>query len=607
MKPLTRFFFAAALATCCLAATAAPPAASPPATKTLRYAFVAAETGFDPARISDLYSRYVAAHIFDAPYRYDYLARPARIVPNTATAMPEVSADFRTWTIRLRPGIFFTDDPAFRGQARELTAADYVYAYKRFYDPANKSPAYTDTREQGALGLDALREASLKNRTPFDYDTEVEGVRALDRYTLQFRLAEPRPRFLYRLADNGGFAAVAREVVQAHGDAVGEHPVGTGPFRLAQWRRSSFIALERNPGFREQFYDAEPAADDADGQALLARLKGRRLPMIDRVEINIIEESQPRWLAFLNDELDLAFPVPPEFITIAAPNGKLAPHLARRGMVLARVLNSDHTLNYFNMTDATVGGYQPDKVALRRALALAIDVQREISVVRRGQAIPAQSIVAPGTWGYDPSLRIGAAEHSPARAQALLDVYGYVDRDGDGWRDMPDGSPLLIRFASSPDAASRQYEQLWHSSMNAIRVRLQIDSAQWPEQLKAARAGKLMIWELGSTASTPDVQPALTSLYGPAAGGENLARFASVRYDEVYQRMQALPDGPERLAALRELQKITAAYAPHKYHVHRVLNDISQPWLIGYRRPQFGNQWWQYVDIDSALAAERRK
>src|SRR5690348_1694522 len=114
-------------------------AGPPSGEKVLRYAFVAAETSFDPAVVSDLYSRIVTAHVFEALYRYDYLARPSKVVPHTATAMPEVSDDFRTWTIRIRPGIFFADDPAFDGKPRELVAADYVYAWKRFFDPALKS------------------------------------------------------------------------------------------------------------------------------------------------------------------------------------------------------------------------------------------------------------------------------------------------------------------------------------------------------------------------------------------------------------------------------------------------------------------------------------
>ena len=107
--------------------------------KELRYAFRIAETGFDPASITDLYSRTVAGAIFDAPLEFEFLARPARVRPNTAAAMPEVSEDFRTFTFRIRPGIYFDDDPAFKGRRRELTAADYVYSIKRHYDPRWKS------------------------------------------------------------------------------------------------------------------------------------------------------------------------------------------------------------------------------------------------------------------------------------------------------------------------------------------------------------------------------------------------------------------------------------------------------------------------------------
>ncbi len=566
----------------------------------LRYSFPAAETGFDPAQLSDLYSRTVTAHIFDGLYVYDHLARPVVLKPNTADGMPQVSDDFRTWTVKIKPGIYFADDPAFKGTKRELVAADYVYQWKRFFDPATKSPLYSSFNEAGALGVDALRQDALKHKKPFDYDREVEGIRALDRYTLQFKLDKPRPRFIYTLAEGNVFGAVAREVVEFYGDKIMEHPVGTGPFKLASWRRSSKIVLERNPGYRERFYDATPGADDAEGQAMLARFKGRRLPMLDRVEISIIEVSQPRWLAFLNEQFDL-LAVPLEFATVAAPNGQLAPNLARRGIGLQRIVNADRTLFYFNMEDPLVGGYTPDKVALRRAISLATDVGREINLLRRGQAIPAQSMVSPGSWGYDSNFKTENSDFSVARAKALLDMYGYTDRDGDGWRDQPDGKPLVIDYATQPDELSRQFDELWKKNLDAIGVRLKIIKGQWPEQLKMARAGQLMIWQLGYSAANPDVQDSLGILYGPAAGGQNLPRFKLAQFDAVYERMASLPDGPERLALLHEAIKLVVAYAPHKYNVHRILTDLTQPWLIGYRRPVFGNQFWQYVDVDPAL------
>jgi ABC-type transport system substrate-binding protein len=128
----------------------------------LRVLFESAETGFDPARTSDLYSSRVESHIFEPLLSYDPLAIPVRVVPCTADALPEASADFRTWTLRVRPGIYFTDDPAFRGQRRELVAADYVYSFKRIYDPVTKSPAYSSLHEDGIVGLEALRERALR-------------------------------------------------------------------------------------------------------------------------------------------------------------------------------------------------------------------------------------------------------------------------------------------------------------------------------------------------------------------------------------------------------------------------------------------------------------
>jgi len=574
--------------------------------KVLRYAFVAAETSFDPVAISDLYSRICTTHMFEALYRFDYLARsPAKVVPHVAAAMPEIADDFRTWTIRIQPGIYFTDDPAFKGSRRELVAADFVYSWKRFFDPVHRSPSYTNFQEQGVIGLDALRQEALATKKPFDYGREVEGLRALDRYTLQFRLAEPRPRFLYTIADSSLIGAVAREVVEFYGDRVAEHPVGTGPFKLAQWRRSSFIAFERNPTYRRVLYDGEPGADDAEGHALLARFRGRTLPMIDRVEVSIIEESQPRWLSFLNGQIDLLMSVPLEFSEEAVPGGKLAPWLGKRGVSMDRFANPDRTLFYFNMDDPIVGGMTPEKVALRRAICLATDIGAEIVQIRRGQAIPAQSGVAPGGWAYDPAYRSENGIYSPARAKALLDMYGYIDRDGDGWREKPDGTPLVIEYATQPSALDRQFDGLWKKNMDAVGLRLKIKAAQWPEQLKAARAGQLMIWQLGYTSTSPDVQDGLETLYGPAAGGQNLSRFRNARFDQIYQQMQALPDGPERLALLREAQNIVTAFAPQKYNVHRIVTWLYHARLIGLRAPMYGNQFWQSVDIDGRVSAGR--
>ena len=576
--------------------------------KVLKIAFSAGETSLDPARIVDLYSRTITPHIFEAMYTYDHLARPSRIKPLLATSLPEISADFKVWTIRIRPGIYFAGDPAFKGTRREVVAQDFIYQMKRVVDPANKSPVVSGLLDSKFIGLAGLREDALKNKKPFDYDKPIEGMQALDRHTLRLVLEEPRPRLLETLASSDLFPAVAREVVEFYGDKIDAHPVGTGPFRLKQWRRSSLIVLERSPDFREETYQAEPAPDDAAGQAILARFKGRRIPMLDEVQVAIIDENQPRWLSFLNTQLDALVgnvaPLPADFLHAAMPNGKLAPNLAKRGIIAIPNLNSDSGLSYFNMEDPVVGGLEPHKVALRRAISLAYDVEREIRLLRRGAAVVAQSPVVPNTTGYDPKFKSEMSDYDPPRAKALLDLYGYVDRDGDGWRELPDGKPFTLEIATQPEQRSRQFDELMRKNMDAIGIRTKFMVAKWPENLKAARAGKLMWWLLGSSAASPDGQGSLARMYGPQAGSQNLARFKLPEFDRVYERMQQLPDGPEREDLFRRAKLLTTAYMPYKTHVHRIETDIMHPWVLGFRRPVFWQDWWQFVDIDLARQAK---
>ena len=575
------------------------------APKTLRVAFAAAETGFDPAQVQDLYSRTVISHIFDAPLEFDFMARPTRLRLNTLVAMPEVSSDFRTFTFRLRLGIYFQDDPAFGGKPRELVAADYVYSWKRIYDPRWKSPMLFVLENSKVAGLTELRAASLKGKRPFDYSTEVDGLRALDRYTLQLKLNEPNPRMIYNFADASLFGAVAREVVEAYGDDIMAHPVGTGPFRLAAWTRSSRIVLERSPTYREELYDFEAAADVPQLAAETARLRGRRLPLVDRVEVSVIEESQPRWLAFLQGQLDLLDPVPVDLVRVAAPNGKLAPFLERNGIKAVFTPMSDITLSYFNMEHPLVGGYGPEKVALRRAIALGFDGSEYIRSIFSGYGVQASAPFVPATFGHDPSYRTDMTEYDPARAKALLDTYGYVDRDGDGWRETPEGAPLTLEIAATNTQRDRSQNELWKKYMSAIGLRTSFRIAQWPELVKQSMAGQLMMWSYAWQVGQPDSGQIFGMAYGPNRESINDARFDLPAYNRLFEQQRVMPDGPERLAVLREATRLMVAYMPYLLHMHRVYVDLAQPWVVGWRRHPFTSRKWSWIDIDVDLRAAR--
>jgi ABC-type transport system substrate-binding protein len=542
--------------------------------------------------------------MFDALYEYEFLARPVRIRPRTAAGMPEASADFKTFVVRVRPGIYFSDDPAFKGQRRELVAQDYVYSIKRHFDPRWKSPRTADFENIKMLGLSELRAAAIKGRQPFDYDREVEGLRALDRYTLQFKLGQPNPRFADELTTSAVTGAVAREVVEMYGDRIMEHPVGTGAFRLAEWRRSSRISFVKNPNYREEYYNEEAPVGDRLAQAAVAKLNGRRLPLVDRVEVSVIEENQPRWLSFVNGEMDVIEQVPEDFTATAIPNNKVAPNLAKRGVYEVRYLRNDVALSYFAMEHPVIGGYTPAKVALRRAISLAVNIDEEIRAVRRGQAIPAQSIMGPGVSGYDAAFKSDMSDFSRARAMALLDLHGYVDRDGDGWREQPDGSPLTIEYATQPDDLSRQLITQWKKNMDAVGLRIVFRTAKWPENLKASHAGKLMMWGVAWSAG-PDGEGFLLLCHGKARGQANHARFMLPEYDRLFELQRSLPDGPERFAVMDQMKKLTVAYMPYKAHVHRIWTDLAHPWVVGYHRNVFVRDFWRYVDVDPAERARR--
>jgi ABC-type transport system substrate-binding protein len=594
MRPGLRLF-AAILATA-LGVSIGALAAEPQ--KVLRYAFPNAETNFDPAQVSDNYSQTVNVAIFDTLLTYEYLKRPFALKPNVVESVPEAEDNGKRYVFKIRPGIYFADDPAFGGKKRELTAHDFAYSMKRFLDPRWRSPnQYVLTETLDVIGAkEAVKRAQASGK--YDYEADLPGIQVRDRYTLVIRLATTNYNFLYYMGGNF-FPAVAREVVEKYGDDIGAHPVGTNAFRLAFWKRSAKIILEANPNYREHFWDEDPG-DDPVNIEIARRMKGKRIPQIGRLEIDVIAEQQPRWLAFLNEDHDYIERVPNEFAFTAFPNDKLAPGLAKRGITMDRWLPMEIVYTYFNMEDPVVGGYSPEKVALRRALVLAYNVEDEIRILRKQQAIVAYSPIGPGARGYDPEFRSQAAEYDAVRARALLDMYGYIDRDGDGYRENPDGSKLVVEYASSPELFYREMDGLWKRSLDAIGVKIDFKKAPWQEHLKTARAGKLQMWFLSWNTSMPDAEAFFTALYGPNKGQSNHSRFALPAFDELFRQSKQLPDGPERNRIYRDMERLFLAYAPWKLNVHRISTNMSHPSVIGARWTPALLCPWKYVDVDPA-------
>ena len=569
--------------------------------KTLRVTFQVAETGFDPTRTSDYYSGMVNEAIYDRLLTYDYLARPAKLVPDAAESLPQITDHGKTYTFKIRKGIYFTPDPAFKGKKRELTAEDYAYSIKRFFDPRNRSP-YAFLFEGKIVGLDE-QGARARKAGRFDYEAKIAGLEVPDRYTLRIHLKEIDHGLPHILAfDLSG--AVAREVIEFYGEDTNAHPVGSGPYRLKQYTRSSKIVLEANPGYRPTFWDFQPGDDSLDKE-IAAQMKGKKLPAIGNVEISIMEETQSRWLAFEKGETDMEYQLWDIASTFMTEDGKLKPAFVKRGIKLDRTVDPEITYTYFNMQEKIgdqlnpVSGYSKERIALRRAIAMAYKIDDQIRIIRKGQAVRAEYPIPPGVAGHDPNYKYGIP-YDPRTANALLDKFGYK-RGADGYRAMPDGKPLVIRYSSTPTERDRQFDELMRRSLDSIGIHLEIHKDRFADLLKLEKRCRLMMHTAAWIADYPDGDNFMQLLYGPNTRQSNNACYQSPEFDKLYEKSRTLPDGPERTRLYRAMARRVEVDTAWIMSDSRVRNMLMHPWVIGFRKHPALHEEWMYIDFDSSV------
>jgi len=575
----------AALALAC-AAHAADPA------KVLRLASPDIDT-LDAQAYADDPSFQVLMAIFEPLYEWDYLASSPKLSPLTAAALPEITDGGRTWTIRMKQGIRFSDDPAFGGKPRELTADDYVYSYKRWMDPNGRrggAPIVTDLLIGARAVVDAARTSGK-----FDFDQPIAGLRALDRYTLQLKLTEVNYPSVY---DTLSFVpASAREVVEAAGRDIKIRAVGTGPYLLKEWKRGSRIVLEANPNYREAFF---PANDDPRHAALVRSMKGKRIPRIGTVEIAIMDEDLPRLLQFERGDLDVVV-LRGEVASRMLADGKLKPEYAARGMVRHVFAEPFTFLFYFNMADPVIGGMDKNRIALRRAMAYAVDVDTLIRVVYAGQALPASQFVPPGVVGHDPTVAPKAL-YDPNAANALLDRFGYTGRDAEGVRRTPEGKPLTITMTLRSGAVMREVQTLWKKNLAAVGLRTDFHVTPFQDAIKELERGQYQTY-FGGFGGSPSGYNVLSQLHGRQPQRVNVTQFHDPDYDRAADAFLKSDSVEGQVAAARKMTEIAYTYMPELPACFRLETNVVQPWVQGYAPPIF-TSYWKYLDVDPARRAQ---
>ena len=575
-----------------------PAPASPANLKVYRHSLDQSPTSLDPAQASNVYASYVIAAVYDSLFSYKYLARPYLLKPNLAEDWPEISPDGLEYTIRIKRGVFFADDPAFPGGVgRELTVADIIYSLLRNFDPK--------TRAQGAwlwqgriAGLDEWKAAGA------DYSREVDGLRALDRYTLRIRLTQPYPQLLETLAQSYS-AVVPREAVEFYGREFSVHPVGSGPFRVLSYD-TALVVMERNPRFRQEPVDiwAEGYDPKTQGEFGLERIQGRSPPFVDRLEIYFIGETSARWNSFTKgDEV--------QYVTV--PNEQFDRILAAHNPVTFKQEIRDRYYGYagveagfvfqaFNLAYPEFG-YNPDpererrNKALRCAIIKTFDWDARNESFYGGIGVVFPGVIVPVVPEFDPDLPRDSVTRDVEGAKKLLRENGWT----------ADNLPVLTYGTTAGVLNRLMYEQLraWLKEIGYPPDKVVLKQyATFGDISRAWKESELPWVAKGWGLDYPDAENTLQLFYGPnGSPGSNDSNYRNPEYDELFRQAKVMLPSPERTRIYQRLNRIVIDDCLAVTGISRTRIHLWHKNVIAFPdREIVGGFFLKYVDVtDDAI------
>ncbi|MFL6678126.1 MAG: ABC transporter substrate-binding protein [Burkholderiaceae bacterium] len=584
---------ARALAGVTLAGALTAPASAPAQDKSvLTVPRISQFESLDPPRGFGQTEDQVVKQVYSLLVSYSYLERPYKLEADLLEAMPTLSADKLTLTFHLRKGVHFVDNACFpAGKGRELTSDDVLYSLKRYADGNINSKSWFAM--QGAVvGLDDYRAATVKAGPSADLTSrDVAGLHKVDASTFTIRLTHENALFLYALT-MAPTAIVPREAVQFYKERFALNPVGTGPFMAMQAvDRKGVIRLERNPNYYRTYPTVGEPGDAARG---LLKDAGKRLPLVDELEMPLIEELQPAALKFLRGELDWRPMDRANFTKMVRrdPGGtfRLAPEFAGRFAIHdVPSLETDYLL--VNMRDPVLGRNK----LLRQALAAAFDAQAVVDVLWNGRGRALNSLVPWDIPGNERETGAAGHPHDLALARKLLAQAGYPDGKG-----LP---PLTISFFQTHVAAHNEFDLL-KAQLAAIGVQAKGVFMDQPTFTKAAENGNFQLASFGWEADYPDAEDFYQLLYGPnAPPASNWTGYANPAYDKAYQAMRFMANGPERLAQMRTMNALIAEDVPLIVLFDPLKFGITQNWVGNFKRNLL-IQEHMYLSVD--MARKRR-
>jgi ABC-type transport system substrate-binding protein len=627
--------------------------------------------------------------IYEPLYGYDYLARPYVLVPRAAASIdPPVYFDksgdalpadapgqdvaVSVYDIRIKPGIRYQPHPAFARNAqgdyaywpitpaqiegkfgmddfeqtgtRELTADDYVYAFRRLASPRVVSPiygvmaehivgmrAYGDRLKQNEQALRAQADSQAAQAWLDLRQEDFDGVQAVDDHTLRIKVLGKYPQFKYWLAMTFT-APIPWEADRFyHQPGMAEHnlslntwPVGTGPYMLVESIANRRHVMQRNPNFRGEPYPCR--GEPADRQEGLLDDCGKLTPFIDRIVFSLEKESVPLMGKFLQGYYDIPQVDRGDYgvaMRVAAGDSEQKASLYQdHGLQLRSSTEAQLYYLGFNWLDPVLGqGDTPEQQEknrkLRQAVSIAFDWEQFVSIFQNDEAQVAYGPVPPGVLGYQDlpeglnsqvyTLVDGRAVRRPLeQAKQLLSEAGYPDG-----RSEQTGKPLILYFDSAGGMGSSAMLDWMRRQLAALNVQLEVRATDYNRFQDKMRNGSAQMYMWGWVADYPDAENFLFLLYGPNSkagkGGENASNYSNPEFDRLFEQMRFLDDGPEKEKLVHKMVAIVQADAPWMFGYFPKSGGAYQAWVGNAKPTQMVRNTLQYYRIDPALRAQKIK
>ena len=549
----------------------------------------------DPANAYDTISLDVLPSIEESLYQYQYLADQLILEPLLADGMPEVSKDGLTVTVKIKKGIFYQDDPAFKdngGKGREVKAADFIYEFKRLAIPAIQSTGtwIFENKIVGFSEFEKKLEVAKTDEFKKVFDEPIPGFTAKDDHTLEFRLVEAYPILNYILA-MPFTAPVAFETIEAYGDKDGnlrDHPVGTGPFMLKSWETNQRLILVRNPSYRGIYPTV--ASEKLKSQGLLADA-GKTLPFLDGIDFEILKEEQPRLLRFEHGDIDNFELSKDTFRASMIDSEHVRGDLAKKGI---QVGSENALITYF------VGFNLKDKVLqnkyLRQAISAAIDRDKWIDTFDKFKGIKQDQASPVGLIDRADDLKYKYDYH-PELAKELLAKAGYPEGKG---------LPTLNFDFRGANTAARQMGEMFVQMLGEIGIRVNPILNTFPAYLEKEKQGNLQIYYGGWVYDYPDVENGYQLLYSPnQSPGPNASNFKNASFDEIYKKIASLQAGAKgRKDLVKKAEELIQDESPWAYGYYQKIYRLSQARVKNYRVAEEIQNKYKYVRIDNAAHAK---